>query len=106
MFSASTVAKLPALVPVASPESAIEARLPRFLVATLPLGTPLWKWMSLVLLALVLFVAFRLLVKVFNRLIRLLTSRFRKTGSFVWVQAIVDPLLVLLIVVVFRIFEG
>jgi hypothetical protein len=62
--------------------------------------------MSLVLLALVLFVAFRLLVKLFNRLIRLLTSRFRKTGSFVWVQAIVDPLLVLLIVVAFRIFEG
>jgi MscS family membrane protein len=106
LFSAATVAKLPDLVPVPSTESAIEARLPRFLVSTQLLGTPLWKWISLLLLALVLFAAFRLLVDLFNKLIRWLTSHFQRTGGFAWVQAIVDPLLVLLIVILFRIMEG
>jgi MscS family membrane protein len=105
VFSANTVAKVPQLVPVPSTESRIEARLPRFLVATLLLGTPLWKWIALLLVALLLFAIFRLLVRLFDRFERSLTSRFHKTGSIAWVQAIVDPLLVLLSVIIFRIIE-
>jgi MscS family membrane protein len=105
LFSADTVAKVPKLVPVPSTESRIEARLPRFLVATLLLETPLWKWIALALVALLLFAIFRLLVRVFDKFEQSLTSRFHKTGSIAWVQAIVDPLLVLLSVIIFRIIE-
>ncbi len=105
LFSESTVTKLPQLVPVPSTESQIEARLPRFLVATLLLETPLWKWIALLLLAALLFAIFRLLVKLFQRSERLLTSRFHTTADIAWLQAIVDPALVLLSVMLFRIVE-
>ncbi len=105
LFSADTVVKVPQLVPVPSTESRIEARLPRFLVASRLLDTPLWKWIALVLVALILVVIFRVLVRLVNALLRSLTSRFRRTGGIAWLQAIIDPLLVLLIVLLFRIFE-
>jgi MscS family membrane protein len=105
VFSASTVAELPQLVPLPSTESEIEARLPRFLVATLLVETPLWKWIALLLVALVLFAIFRVLVKLFRRLVRSLPSRLQRAGNIAWMQAIVDPLLVLLSVMLFRVFE-
>lgn len=105
LFSANTVAELPQLVPLPSTESQIAARLPRFLVTTLLLETPLWKWIPLVLVALVLFAVFRVLVRLFQRLVRSLPARFQRTGNIAWMQAIVDPLLVLLSVMLFRILE-
>jgi MscS family membrane protein len=105
MFSAQIVTKLPDLTPLPGAESNIEARLPRFLTAVLLLETPLWKWIALLLMAAVLFAIFRLLVKFFNRLVRSLASRFQRTGAISWVAAIVDPLLVLLSVILFRILE-
>ena len=104
-FSANTVANVPQMMPPSSTESSIEARLPRFLVATELLETPLWKWIALVLVALLLSGLFRLLVRLSNRLVRFLTSRVRRTGGLAWVQAIINPLLVLLIVMLFRILE-
>ncbi len=105
VFSPETVAKVPQFVPVPSTESKIEARLPRFLVATLLLETPLWKWIALLLIALVLAAIFRLIVHLFNRFVRSLPSHFRRTGSLAWTLAIVDPGLVLLSVILFRLFE-
>ncbi len=103
LFSASTTEKIPQLVPVPGTESRIAARLPRFLVATLLLETPLWKWIALLLVAFLLFAIFRLFVRLFNRFIRSL--HFARTGGFAWILAIVDPLLVLLSVVLFRLLE-
>lgn len=103
VFSAATTAEIPKFVPIPSAESKIAARLPRFLVATLMLDTPLWKWIALLLAAIVLFAIFRLLVGLFNRFIRSL--HFARTGGFAWVPAIVDPFLVLLSVLLFRLFE-
>ncbi|MFL6446993.1 MAG: mechanosensitive ion channel family protein [Bryobacteraceae bacterium] len=105
LFAATTVAKVPQLVPIPSTESKIEARLPRVLVATLILETPLWKWIALFLVALILVAAFRMVVNLFQRSVQSVAARFRRTGSFAWMQAIVDPTLVLLSVMVFRIFE-
>lgn len=105
VFAEGTVTELPQLVPLPSTESQIEARLPRFLVATVLLETPLWKWIALLLVALVLFAIFRVLVKLFQRFVRSLPSRFQSTGNIAWMQAIVDPLLVLLSIMLFRIFE-
>lgn len=102
VFSAATVVELPKLVPVPSTESQIAARLPRFLVATLLLDTPLWKWIALVLAALLLAAVFRLLVGVVNRSIR--AVHFAR-AEFAWLAAIIDPLLVLLAVLLFRLFE-
>lgn len=103
LFSAATTAEIPQLVPVPTTESRIAAHLPRFLVATLLLGTPLWKWIALILVGIVLFAIFRLVVRLFNRLTRSL--HFTRTGSFAWIPAIVDPFLVLLCVISFRLFE-
>ncbi len=105
VFSANTVAKVPQLVPVPSTESRIEARLPRFLVARRLLETPLWKWIALLLAALILFAIFRMFVHLFNALLQSLSSRFRRTSGIAWVRAIVDPALVLLTILLFRIFE-
>ena len=103
LFSAETTAEIPKLVPIPSTESKIEARLPRFLVTTLLLDSPLWKWIALVLFALVLFALVRLLVHLVNRGLRSL--RFAQTGTLAWISAIIDPFLVLLGVLVFRLSE-
>ena len=66
LFAASTVAKVPGLTPVPSTETQIEARLPRVLVTTLILESPLWKWIALFFLALILIAVFRTLVNLFQ----------------------------------------
>ncbi len=106
LFSANTVAKVPELTPVPSTESAIEARLPRFLVTTLLLETPLWKWIALLILTVALFGVFRLLVQLSDAFRTSINARLGKHASgLIWLQAIVDPLIVLLTVLVFRIVE-
>ncbi|MBV9499098.1 MAG: mechanosensitive ion channel family protein [Acidobacteriaceae bacterium] len=105
LFSASTVAKIPQLMPVSSTESQIEARLPRFLVTKELLETPLWKWIALLMIGFVLFAVFRMLVHLFNSLLRSLATRIKRTGAIAWIRAIIDPLLVLLTVILFRILE-
>ena len=105
LFAPTTVARVPALVPVPTTESKIEARLPRVFVTTLILETPLWKWIALVLVALILFAIFRALVNLSARSVRSVATRFHRTGSFAWTQAILDPVLVLLGVMAFRIVE-
>ncbi len=104
VFSASTVAKIPELAPPPGAEAQIEARLPRFLVKTEVWETPLWKWIALLLAACGIFVLSRLALVVFNRTVR--AMRFAQTGSFAWIQAVVDPLLVLLSVAVFKFVEA
>src|SRR5581483_2637334 len=59
LFSAQTISELPGLTPNTT-ESAIEARLPRFLVHIQLLETPLWKWIALVALAITVFLIFRI----------------------------------------------
>jgi MscS family membrane protein len=105
LFAAAIVAKVPALVPLPTAESKIEARLPRVFVATLILETPLWKWIALVLLALILFAIFRALVNLSAKSVRSVATRLHRTGSFAWMQAIVDPAFVLLGIMAFRIVE-
>ena len=68
VFSSETVAEVPALTPTASTQSAIEARLPRFLVTVQILDTALWKWLGLLLVALVALSVFRLLERLLTLL--------------------------------------
>lgn len=106
LFAPQTVAKLPQLVPVPNAEAKIEARLPRFLVATELLETPLWKWIALVIFAVLLFVVFRLLVAVAGRILRAVPVRSGGKSRLAWLTAILDPAFVLLSVTIFRILEA
>ena len=105
LFSADTVRGIPEMMLTATgAASKIESHLPRFLVKNALWETPLWKWAALLLAAFLLFVLFRILMGVFNRTVR--TIRFAKEGAFAWIQAVVDPLMVLLSVIVFRFIEA
>ncbi len=103
IFSAATTQKIPQFVPIPSTESQIEAHLPRFLVTALLLETPIWKWIALLLAAFVLFAVFRFCVRLFNRFAR--SVRFAGAGNLAWIQAIADPFLVLLSIILFRLIE-
>ncbi|MBV9441217.1 MAG: mechanosensitive ion channel family protein [Acidobacteriaceae bacterium] len=105
LFSADTVAKIPAMMPVLTTESRIEAHLPRFLVTIHILETALWKWVVLVIVALVLAGIWRMLVRLTNRFLRWVSPRVRRIGSVEWAPAIVDPILILVTVAWFRIIE-
>jgi MscS family membrane protein len=103
VFSPTTVLEIPELIKIPASRSRIEGRLPPILVETLLLETPLWKWIALLLAAFVLIAIFRLLVGILNRSIS--SFRLTSTGSFAWIQAIVNPFLVLLSVISFRIID-
>lgn len=105
IFSPATVAELPKLVPVPTTESAIEARLPRFMVTVTFLGTPLWKWLALLIIGAVIALVFHLLVDVLKNALHRLEAYYKSPGAWSWLQAVLEPVLVLLAVSVFRILE-
>lgn len=103
IFSAQTVAEIPGLTPTTT-ESAIEARLPRFLVQTALVDTPIWKWFALLIVAFVLFFIFRLAADISTATVR----RFGGEADprrWLWIEAILDPAVVFCAVIVFRIAE-
>lgn len=104
VFSPQTVAAIPGLTPTTT-ESAIEARLPRFLVSVQFLETALWKWLALLLVAAIALSVFRLL----ERLLRLFLGKLggrAKRNRWRWLDAILQPVLVILCVIGFRIAES
>ncbi len=105
LFSPSTVADIPKLSPVPTTESALEARLPRFLVASRVLETPLWKWIALLCIAIILALIFRFIVHLIHLFLRSLETRRKHPGSFAWLQAVLEPALVLVFAMLFRIAE-
>jgi MscS family membrane protein len=105
LFSTATISSIPKLVPVPSTESVIEAHLPRFLVSVRLLETPLWKWLALALLALLVAGGFRLVVRLFLRFLSSIEVRSGRRGAWRWLQAVLEPVFVLLSVMVFGIAE-
>ncbi|HEX4769346.1 MAG TPA: mechanosensitive ion channel family protein [Bryobacteraceae bacterium] len=105
LFSVTTVEELPNLVPVPSTETAIEARLPRFLVTVHFLDTALWKWIALLVIGAVVALVFRLLVRLLKATLVKLEAHYQQPGAWAWLQAVLEPVLVLLAVTVFRILE-
>jgi hypothetical protein len=105
LFSAPTVAVIPELTP-GTTESAITAQLPRFLITLTPLDTPLWKWIALLCLALLVALGFRFVARLVDALIRAIESRSKRRGAMAWLLTVVEPGLVLLAVMLFRIIEG
>lgn len=83
-------------------ESPIEKRLPAPFVTIRLLGTSLWVWIALVLLALILAFLSRLLSQLVLLLLRPVLRRYAKTVHSHRLEEFVEPLRLLLAVVVFR----
>ena len=86
LFSPATVSAIPALTPT-STESAIEARLPRFLVSIQILETPIWKWIALVGAAAIILFLFRSAGYWLISLIQRFTAHLGSTSRWVWVTS-------------------
>jgi MscS family membrane protein len=83
-------------------ESALEKHLPSALVNTKLLGTPLWVWLALVLLAVVLSAVSRWLSKLLIAVLKPVMARYVKSFHPQRLEAITEPLRLLVSVTVFR----
>ena len=79
-------------------------RLPEPLVTIKLMETPLWVWMALVLMALVLSLLSRLLSRIFLALVRPVAKRYAEPFQTYRLEAFTEPLRLLLSVAVFRLF--
>lgn len=96
--SVSHIAELNSLLE----ESPIEKKLPAPLVKTLFIGTPVWVWIALVLLAIVLSALSELLSRGFITVLKPLIKRFARSFHEQRLGALKEPLRLLISVVVFR----
>ncbi len=87
-------------------ESAIEGWLPASLVKTRFLETALWKWIALAGLAILVVLIFRFAAYILMLVAAKLQNRSGTPRRWPWVEAILDPAVVVCAVVVFRIAEG
>jgi len=83
-------------------ESAIEKKMPSVLVKHKILDTPLWIWIALAALALLLLVLSRLLSRLFLAIFTPLADRFAKSLRSYRLESLTDPLRLLISLVVFR----
>ena len=102
VFAADTVANLPHLT-VSSTSSAIARRLPPFFSNVQILGTPLWKWIALILSVVVLVSISRLFDRATTAVVRAAAERFHLGSHVAWVQAMLAPVRVLIALILFRI---
>jgi MscS family membrane protein len=104
LFSAATVSAIPSLKP-SDTTSAIESKLPHFLVSIQLLDTAIWKWMALLIVVVLFVLVFRLV----ERLTLLLIKGFEARSSFslhrMWIQSLIQPWLVLLAAILFGLAE-
>jgi MscS family membrane protein len=82
--------------------SEIEKKMPDALVKHKILGTPLWVWLALIVLMLVLFVLSRLLSHLFLAIFTPVAKRFAKSLGNYRLGALTDPLRLLISLAVFR----
>ncbi len=101
LVSADSVALIPELS-VLLRESPFEKRLPAPLVTTKLLDTPVWVWLALVLLALLLSVLSRLLSKAVIALVKPVGKRYSKWFQTRGLEEFSEPLRLLLAITVFR----
>lgn len=106
LFSPATVAAIPTLAAItASTSSSIGQRLPHLLVATTLLETPLWKWIALLALAVLILFLLRLTGQFLVYLVEKSAPQFATSYRWRWVEAIVSPGLVFLSTIAFALGE-
>jgi MscS family membrane protein len=101
VVSAESVARIPQLAAMAG-ESSIEKKLPQPLVTIKFIGTPLWVWLSLVLMAAIISLLSRVLSRLVLALIQPVLKRYSKSLHTYRLETFVEPLRLLLTIVVFR----
>jgi MscS family membrane protein len=101
LVSADSVARIPQAAALMG-ESTFEKRLPEWLVSTTFIGTPLWIWIALLLLALFLSLVSRLLSRLVLAAAAPIVKRYAKTLQTYRLAAFIEPLRLLLSVAVFR----
>ncbi|MBV9761106.1 MAG: mechanosensitive ion channel family protein [Acidobacteriaceae bacterium] len=101
LVSADSVARIPQLNALAG-ESAFEKKLPEWLVRITLVETPLWTWIALVLLALLLSLVSRLLSRAAIAIVTPIVKRYAKSMQAYRLEAFTEPLRLLLSVAVFR----
>jgi len=101
LVSADSVARIPQLTAVAA-ESPIEKKLPQSLVTTKFIGTPVWVWLALLLIAIILSVLSRLLSRIVIALIKPLLRRYARSVQPYRFETFAEPLRLLVSIAVFR----
>lgn len=101
LISGDSVLRIPQLNALAG-ESAFEKKLPEWLVSITFIGTPLWTWVALVLLALLLSLVSRLLSRIVIVIATPIVKRYAKSLQAYRLEAFTEPLRLLLSVAVFR----
>jgi len=101
LVSPASVARIAELSSL-SQESSFEKKLPEPLIKIQFIGTPLWVWISLILLALVLSGLSELLSRGVIAILKPLTKRYAKSFHAHRLEALMQPMRLLISVVVFR----
>jgi MscS family membrane protein len=101
LFSTDTVAAIPKLTLSAAPP-AIARYLPPFFSSVRIAETPLWKWLALILSALLLLALSRQVDRLLAVLSRIAGPRAHAAAYVPWFQAIIEPLRVILLLLAFR----
>ncbi len=105
LVSSASVARIAELSSF-SEESSIEKKLPAPLVKIQFIGTPLWVWIALVLLAVVLSALSELLSRGLIAILKPLAKRYAKSFNTHRLEALMQPLRLLISVLVFRACMG
>ncbi len=101
LVSSDSVAKIPDLSSLIE-QNTLEKHLPAVLVDTTLLGTPLWVWLSLVLVAAILSAISKWLSRLFIAAVKPITRRYVKSFQAQRLEALMEPLRLILSVIVFR----
>ena len=101
LFSPDTVAAIPKLALSASPPVVVKY-LPRFFSSVQIAETPLWKWLALILAALLLLAVSRQFDRLLEAIAKAVGEKARAAAYVPWVQAIIEPLRVILSLLAFR----
>jgi len=104
LFDPATVAAIPQLAS-SETESGLSSYLPGFLTSIYFLETPLWKWLALLIVAIVLIVAFRLVVWIMLTLLRRFEMRRKHPTRWLWIQAVIEPWIVFFFSLIFGLIE-
>jgi MscS family membrane protein len=103
LFSRDTVAAIPKLPRSATPP-AIARYLPPFFSSVQIAETPLWKWLALILAALLLLAVSRQADRLLAAVTRIAAARMHAAASVLpWFQAVIEPFRVILSLVAFRV---
>lgn len=105
LFTPATVAAIPQLTPSPMSAKGIASHLPRFFSSAQFLETPLWKWIALLLLFIVMIAVFRLFLRVLVFFVRKSRAHVKHPTRWIWIRAMLEPWLLFLFAIAFGIID-